>query len=122
MVKSNYDEAVSVGALERDGSVARFSSFERVERDRSVPDLIAPGGDIESALPGGGYQSMSGTSMAAPHISGLAALLMEAASDATEDEVEDAIFQSCSELGQEDPNSFGHGVPDAVEALRRVRA
>ena len=41
----------------------------------SVVDLGAPGGDILSTLPGGGYGYKDGTSMAAPHVSGVAALV-----------------------------------------------
>ena len=84
----NYVEALSVGATDRDDDVALFSSSQRFDRqsDLIVPDLVAPGVSVISARPGGGSQSMDGTSMATPHTAGLAALLLEAKPDATVDE------------------------------------
>ena len=117
----NYDEAVSVGAIDNTPALAAFSSYEQIEHARTVPDLVAPGDDIESAMPGGGYQSMSGTSMAAPHISGLAALLLQAAPGSSEDQIESAIFRSCVPPSAGPLDSFGRGYPDAVEALRLIR-
>ena len=63
-----YPEAVAVGASDSSDHVAPFSS-----RGPQVA-YIAPGVDILSLKMGGGYTSMSGTSMASPHICGLAAL------------------------------------------------
>jgi subtilisin family serine protease len=92
----NYWQALSVGAHDNQNEVAWFSSsqtFLRL-RDPIVPDLIAPGVDIISAKPGGGYQKMPGTSMATPHIAGLAALLWQAKPTATVNQIENAIFKS----------------------------
>ena len=59
---------------------------------------------------------MSGTSMATPHIAGLAALLFEAKPSATADEVEAAIFRSCK-LGTINPNRGNRGFPNAPMAF-----
>ena len=93
----NYSQALSVGAIERDKTVADFSSSQEFtrSRDRIVPDLVGPGVAVTSARPGGGWQEMDGTSMATPHIAGLAALLMQARPKATIARVERAIFESC---------------------------
>lgn len=115
----NYAEALSVGAHERGGQVADFSCSDRFDRvvDPIVPDLVAPGVNIISARPGGGYQSMDGTSMATPHIAGLAALLMQAKPDKSAAEIETAIFQSCKLKPGMLPDRANRGVPDAVDAL-----
>ena len=114
----NYVEPLSVGANNKSGAVATFSSSQRFIRpaDPLVPDLVGTGVDVISAKPGGGLQSMSGTSMATPHIAGLAALLFEAKPSATVSEVETAIFKSCT-LAAIPPERGNRGFPNAVRAF-----
>lgn len=75
------EDPVSVGAVDRNGDVWGGSSSEQVYAGvrvvYSVPDIVAPGVDITSAKPGGGYIVHSGTSMATAIVSGIAALLYE---------------------------------------------
>jgi subtilisin family serine protease len=115
----NYAEALSVGAFDGNNQVADFSSsqiFNR-KRDPIVPDLIAPGVDIVSAKPGGGYQQMNGTSMATPHIAGLAALLWQAKPNATVKQIENAIFASCQLPAGMSNLRANKGIPNAPRAL-----
>ncbi len=67
---ANYAPVVAVAALARDGSKASYSNYG------DFVDLAAPGSSVYSTLPGGAYGNMSGTSMACPHVSGVAALIV----------------------------------------------
>jgi len=115
----NYWQALSVGAVDSKGQVANFSSSQRFKRktDPIVPDVVAPGVDIISARAGGGFQMMDGTSMATPHIAGLAALLWEAKPNATETQIERAIFKSCQLAPGMDPERCSRGIPNGPRAL-----
>jgi|SRR5579859_4850712 len=114
----NYVEALSVGACDSRKTVAPFSGGQSFNRSDNpiVPDLIAPGVDILSAVPGGKYEKMSGTSMATPHVAGLAALLFQAVPGATVDDVENAIFKSCKRGANDLEARVGRGLPDALVA------
>lgn len=118
----NYWQAVSVGACNKDAEVSDFSSSQLFKRkkDPIVPDLVAPGEGIISAKPGGGYQSMDGTSMATPHIAGLAALLWQAKPHATANQIEKAIYASCERSPQMSPLRANRGMPNAPKALQHL--
>ena len=70
---------ITVGAY--DGYFDRAAAFSgrgyTRETNQVKPDLVAPGVDITSCAPGGGYVTRSGTSMASPFVTGGAALLMQ---------------------------------------------
>jgi subtilisin len=115
----NYVESLSVGACDVNGEVPSFSSSQYFQRDNNslVPDVIAPGVNVISAMPGGGYQSMDGTSMATPHVAGLAALLRQAKPGASVDEIEAAIFGSCGPVPADSSGRTERGLPNGPRAL-----
>jgi subtilisin family serine protease len=118
----NYPNVLSVGACTEDDLVADFSSSQRMARpqDPLEPDLVAPGVGVLSCIPDRDFAVMDGTSMATPHVAGLAALLRQADSSATIDDIESAILNSCS-LPATMPNfRANRGVPDAAVALARL--
>ncbi len=85
------------------------------------PNVTAPGQAIRSSVPGYGYLQLSGTSMAAPHVAGLVALLRQKNPNATVDEIKTAILTSALDHGYSLPNNdFGWGVIDCVSALNAL--
>ncbi|MGO7301397.1 S8 family serine peptidase [Rhizobium ruizarguesonis] len=118
----NYSGVLSVGACDLDDRVAPFSSSQTFLRaqDPLVPDIVAPGVDVVSSIPGGGYAKMSGTSMATPHIAGLAAILCQANPLAPAGQIQDCILKSCVRPSTMDQSRANLGVPDADKALRAL--
>jgi len=114
----NYPKALSVGAIDSTGNVADFSSSQRFKRrfQPLAPDLVAPGVDVVSARPGGGWRTLSGSSMATPHVAGLAALLLEARPALTVAKLERAIFAS-AHRGTLDVERVNRGPVDGLRAL-----
>ena len=114
----NYANVLSVGASDRNDRVADFSGSQKFNRpdDALVPDIVAPGVAVLSCVPGG-FAEMDGSSMATPHVAGLAALLLQAKPDASAQELEDAILQSCSRPASMPEARANRGVPDAVKAF-----
>lgn len=68
---SGFDNVITVSALNSNGTFASYSNWG------SVVDLIAPGSSVPSLYKNGGYATLSGTSMASPHVAGSAALYIK---------------------------------------------
>ena len=77
-VPATYPDVFTVGAVDRNRAVTDFSSRGPTPDGAVKPDLVAPGAGILSAMPGGGYASLDGTSMATPHVAGVVALMWSA--------------------------------------------
>ncbi|KXA93730.1 hypothetical protein AKJ66_01270 [candidate division MSBL1 archaeon SCGC-AAA259E22] len=103
-----YENAVAVSAIDEDDGLADFSSTgEEVE-------LAAPGVDIYSTYPDDDYKTMSGTSMAAPHVSGAAAYLM--AEGMSNVEAREQLKDTAEDIGLDDDEQ-GAGLVDVAAAV-----
>lgn len=133
---------IGVGATDQYDNVAYFSSGEEVSWPAPPeewpfydtypstyikPDISAPGVGITSSVPGGGYESWDGTSMATPHVSGTIALILEAAGWTNFDQpdlpelVYEILTTTAIDLG--DPGQdirYGWGRIDAFEAVLKA--
>ena len=100
------EEAITVGAIDNNMVLADFSNY-----GHSV-DVVAPGANITSSMPGQQYTSKSGTSMAAPHVAAFAALLRHQNPGYGSIEVQNVIKAACSDLGEAGPDDkYGYGIP-----------
>ncbi|MEU5898297.1 S8 family serine peptidase [Streptomyces venezuelae] len=117
------DSALTVGAVDSDDKAAYFTGQGPRAGDHGLkPDLSAPGVDILAARSGltageGFYTEMSGTSMATPHVAGVAALLAERHPDWTGAQLKDALMSSSKgvEASVYELGSGRVSVPDAVD-------
>ncbi|QEV17950.1 S8 family serine peptidase [Streptomyces alboniger] len=119
------DSALTVGAVDSRDQAAPFTGRGPRHGDHALkPDLSAPGVDILAARSGltggeGFYTEMSGTSMATPHVAGVAALLAEKHPDWTGARLKDALMSTSRQL-TDSAYELGAGrvsVPDAVDAV-----
>ena len=114
----SYAESIAVGATDQDDLIARFSGRGPSPWDEVKPELCAPGVGIWSTRPGGSLGEGSGTSMAAPHVAGLVALILEAKPALSIDDVESAFTASARAMGEGQPNNtYGWGVVDGFAAV-----
>ncbi|OLF14291.1 hypothetical protein BLA60_03915 [Actinophytocola xinjiangensis] len=132
----NVYDAVGVGATDVNDNVASFSCGGVISRSQwsdppaqwpaewVKPDISAPGVDVLSAAPGGGYATHSGTSMATPHVAGAAALMRSAAPGLSVDDLFTALADTSFWDDRNSPDRpdtrFGHGRINAYEATARV--
>jgi Subtilase family len=94
--------AITVGASELSGALAPFTSKGPNTHLYTIkPEVVAPGVNIVSAVPGGGQRALNGTSMAAPHVAGAAALLLAVHPEWTPAEVKSALVTTAFDLNAE---------------------
>ena len=111
-----YKEVIGVSAISYNGERASFSNFG------DYIDVSAPGVQIPSTYFNQQYASLSGTSMASPHVSGLAGLILSANPNLKNTEVIKIIKNSAYDLGERGTDrEFGHGLIDIQNALKSIQ-
>ena len=127
MYPSDFENVMSVTALEPDGSNASWSDYN------AAKDISAPGVDIFSCYNASSksYRTLDGTSMASPLVAGIASLLWAANPDLSVEQVENAIYSTAHKIEKADPGynrndesnpdrSGSHGAIDATAAVAEV--
>jgi hypothetical protein len=121
----NADAVITVGSTHRDRAhaygISFFSSRGPTGDGRVKPDLVAPGEKIVSTVPDKGMKPLDGTSMAAPHVSGAAALLIARYSElmGRPKRIKEILCATATDLGRE--RYFqGHGMLDILRAMQSI--
>lgn len=121
----NAEDVITVGATHRNRpfsyGVSYFSSRGPTGDGRIKPDLVAPGEKITGPVPESKLETFDGTSMAAPHVSGAAAMLMARYDELIGDplRIKRILCETATDLGRE--RFFqGHGMLDVLRALQSV--
>ncbi len=109
---SGFSSVMSIGATGESGTLSVFSAFG------SQLSMVAPGENILTTTPGGDLRRVSGTSFAAPHVAGTAALILSRSPRMTADEIWVALENSAKDRGPDGWDiDFGAGLLDADNAL-----
>ena len=105
---ASYDSVMSVAALDENKNHAYFS-----QRNDQV-EIAAPGVSVNSTVIGGTYASWDGTSMATPHVSGVAALVWSHFPQCTGNQIRNAMISTAEDLGAAGyDTSYGYGLIQA---------
>lgn len=108
---ASYGSVMSVAAVDSSGNVANFSQYN------SQVEIAAPGVGINSTYNNGSYKSLSGTSMATPHVSGVAALVWGNNPNCTVQQIRDGLNASAQDKGSSGRDSYyGYGIVKAKDA------
>jgi len=123
---ANYPEAFAVGAVDNSGGLQPYSSRGPSacgETSSIFPELVAPGANITTTDLYSLYTQASGTSMSAPHISGVLALLINAFPGISTESQAAALLNTSLDLGTAGAdNDFGYGMVDSLAAYNWLAA
>ena len=114
MYPAGYPEVIAVAASNSDDKVAWFSS------GGTEVDMMAPGAGILSTYKNGGYKSMSGTSMACPHVTAACALILSK-NNLDPKGVKEALIKTSKDMGYSKLKQ-GAGLIDISKAIKNVKA
>ncbi len=122
-----YPESYAVGAIRKDEHIAKFSLRGKSSYTNKIkPDIVAPGVNILSCIPGGKYTIYTGTSMAAPHVTGVIALMLQVNPNLSVDQIENILNETALPLKDEyytttPNNGYGYGKVNAVSAVQLAK-
>jgi len=112
MYPASFENVISVSALDSTKTIASYSNYN------NQVDISAPGSDIITTSMDGGYMSGSGTSFAAPHVSGILSLYLSLYPDASVSEVKSKLYLTATDLGTTGVDSYyGNGLINADKLL-----
>ncbi|MBD7985813.1 S8 family serine peptidase [Sporosarcina sp. Sa2YVA2] len=123
---ANYPESFATGSIDINNKVANSSLRGPSPYGLIKPDIAAPGVNIRSSVPGGGYEGgWSGTSMAGPAVSGVAAMLRQVNATMSVEDMEQILLETANPLTDSQyptvPNhGYGHGLVDAYAAVSAI--
>ena len=127
----NIDNMITVGSIDSDGDRSSFSNYG------TTVDIYAPGGDILSTYPMelcasgscdksthfiNGYHSLSGTSMAAPHVTGVAALMLSSCDYITSEQLKTQLLNNADNITVNIPSVSGGSTTMTVKSLNAEKA
>jgi len=112
---AKYPSVIGVGSLDRDGVRSSYSSYG------DGLDLMAPGGGIYSTTPGNNYHYYSGTSMAAPHVAGVAGLMRSVNPEISVETLRFILGDTAEYTEDMNQLEYGMGLVNAEKALSRVQ-
>ena len=108
---ASYDHVLSVASITSSNQRSSFSNYN------DKVDIAAPGSSVKSTVNGGGYDTFSGTSMASPHVAGVAALVWSTKPSLTNQQLMDILIDSATDLGSPGYDIYyGHGLVNAEAA------
>jgi serine protease AprX len=123
---SNNPSAFAVGATDNSDQIYAYSSrgpSSCGETSTIYPELVAPGINIHTSDLYGFYTNATGTSMAAPHVAGALALLLNAYPNLTADQQQAALINGAFDLGPAGPDDdYGYGRLDVLAAYQWLQA
>jgi len=111
VIHYDLENIIAVGAIQFDGQKADFSQYSS---SGQYVHIYAPGVNIASTVPGGGYDLYSGTSMATPHVSGVVAMLLSVNPALTASQIKQILINSA------DPLTIT--IPEGEQTVNRLNA
>ncbi|RNA70179.1 S8 family peptidase [Alteribacter keqinensis] len=108
---AKYDSVIAVAAVDQNNNRATFSSTG------PAVEISAPGVSVLSTTPGNNYAAFNGTSMASPHVAGVAAQVWQAKPGLTNVELRNLLNDTAVNLGGS--NQYGHGLVQSLDAIQQ---